>query len=628
MDFFRRQEEAQRRSRLLVVLFLVALVLNVCLLYGALALFTDWNEGWLDWRLLGWVAVGTTLVVVTGSLLRMRQLAYGGVIIAQGLGGRELDPDTRDAEERMLLNVVEEMAIAAGLPVPTVCLLDRESGMNAFTAGNTVDDAVIGVTKGCLEKLTRDELQGIMAHQFSHILRGDMSLNLRIVGVLHGLSFIGRAGYAILRGTSRIGSGGGGLLLWGLLLMGIGAIGTTLARLIKFAILRERTILADAAAVEFTRNPEGLISALKKIGGYTRSTRLVNITDCEMMSHMMFGEASYVDSRFFSSHPPLFQRVLALEPSWNRQWSKPDQLKHFLKLQKNPLPLPPAVVDLSFLEKKVLAEAPTQKQGLDQIGQPGPASLEAARRLEAELAPEIHALLRDQQGAQMCVFGLMMARHGAVDEESQRKLAALLGPQAYAASWEVAAATRAWGSAQSIAFIDLAMPALRRLSPDEVQFFKNTMEELAQLDGREDLFEFMVSKVVRRHLDGAHSREMRRQKPDKQVRGGDLFRTVLDAFISVSGVPGSPAREQAEATASGIMQDHGFTWHHREVKLSLYELDRALDHFNEAQPAAKKRLLEACNQVLCADREATNEEEELMRAVADSIGCPVPLPLI
>ena len=324
-DFFTHQDQARRNTTRLEVLFVLAvlaLILSIDLLLAATLgyLARDPRTGAVDWSLAfdpGIVvlsALGTLSVVGGGSLFKTAQLRSGGHVVAEELGGRRLHPDTADPTEQKILNVVEEMAIASGTATPPVFLLDSEQGINAFAAGFTPSDAVIGITRGAAERLTRDELQGVVAHEFSHILNGDMRLNIRLMGILHGILIIGMLGYFILRMTASSGrgrrssrGGGGGavvaILALGAGLMAVGFFGTLFGNLIKAAVSRQREFLADASAVQFTRQPSGLAGALKKISGLAAGSRIENPNAPEA-SHMFFGRATGGFAGLFSTHPP------------------------------------------------------------------------------------------------------------------------------------------------------------------------------------------------------------------------------------------------------------------------------------------------------------------------------------
>jgi Zn-dependent protease with chaperone function len=269
--------------------------------------------------------IGTLIVVGGGSLFKIAQLRGGGRVVAEQLGGRLLNPDTTDPSERQLMNVVEEMAIAAGTTAPPVYLLDQEDGINAFAAGFTPGEAVIGVTRGAARRLSRDELQGVIAHEFSHILNGDMRLNIRLIGLLHGILIIGMLGYFVLRMTAFSGhrarrSRDQGnplpLLAIGVGLMVVGFFGTFFGNLIKAAVSRQREFLADAAAVQFTRQPGGIAGALKKIGALAAGSRSGARTPRRPATCSSAGPPR-ASARCSRRTPRCPTRIRRIEPSWD-----------------------------------------------------------------------------------------------------------------------------------------------------------------------------------------------------------------------------------------------------------------------------------------------------------------------
>ena len=337
MDFFGEQDSARRNTRWLVVLFLLAVVTIIVTLYlvlvGIMAFSTSPRTSgpiafWQPDQFLI-VAVSVSTVILLSSLYKVVQLSSGGgAQVAESLDGRLVTRATDDKLERRLLNVVDEMAIASGIPVPKVYVLDHESGINAFAAGTTTGNAVVAVTRGTLEQLSRDELQGVIGHEFSHIFNGDMRLNIRLIGVLHGILMLALIGRVILRGGSRghrVSSsnkkGGGGIILFALALVVIGYIGVFFGRLIKAAVSRQREFLADASAVQFTRNPSGIAGALKKIAGIG-ATRIRH-PDAESASHMFFGNGIDNFMSLLATHPPVEERISRLDPYFEMDMQSP-----------------------------------------------------------------------------------------------------------------------------------------------------------------------------------------------------------------------------------------------------------------------------------------------------------------
>jgi len=341
MDFFSHQDTARRKTGLLVALMSLAVISMIAITVAAVVLTLAFFDGTLpqgvplsqrlayawsmmDARMAASIALGVGGLVLLGSLYKRFQLRAGGRAVAESLGARKLVPDSPALtdEEQQLLNIVREMALAASMPTPDVYLMDDDA-INAFAAGRNPEDAVIGVTRGCIMRLDREALQGVIAHEFSHIVHGDMRMNLRLVAALHGILLIGLAGYYLLRvaplrrRTSSKDNSALVMMVIALVLIVIGFAGTFFGNLIKAAISRQREYLADASAVQYTRNPNGITKALKSIGAHASGSRLT-ATHAPDFSHMFFGEA--VGGAFMSllaTHPPIEARIKRLEPGWD-----------------------------------------------------------------------------------------------------------------------------------------------------------------------------------------------------------------------------------------------------------------------------------------------------------------------
>lgn len=631
MDFFQRQEDARRRTRLLVVLFVGSVAAIILLLYGAAGVATDWKGGLLDWRLLGTVAAVSGGIIGLGSGFKLLQLSGGGAVLARELGGRVVDPATTQPEERRLLNVVEEMALASGLPVPAVWVMDDEEGINAFAAGHTPADAVVGVTRGCMRALSRDELQGVMAHEFSHILNGDMRLNLRLIGVVHGLLVLAILGRIVMRGAAEMRSSqerkGGdprlAILLFGVALCGLGYLGVFFGKLIKAAISRQREFLADAAAVQFTRNPDSIGGALLKIGGYAYGSEL-KTARAEEASHLMFGNA--LRSSFWAAlatHPPLEQRIRAILPQWDGRW--PQIGLPEIAAGRGVEAGEGRAAAFAGLPPPLPVTAAQARTALSRMGRPTGEERDAAQRLGAGIPGALQALLRDSGGAQAAVMAMLLSDQPEGRAAEEKVLGELADPGTCATAIEIAELIKGWHSSQLIAMIDLALPSLRRLTPAEYGRFSELLRQLIGADGQVDLFEFMLQKVVRRHLDLF----FRRSAPVRaEVRRLDEVvpevAVLLGAFAGLSGVAGSEPHRQAWEAAAAVLREQGLEVEWRGEGVSLEKLDAALDRFDRAVPLVKKQLLYGCAAAVFADGAVSSEEAELLRAVADTIGCPVP----
>jgi Zn-dependent protease with chaperone function len=651
MDFFEHQEVARRKSHVLILYFALALVGIVAAVYGLVALvFFLTGERLNDaggpafWNptILASTAIGTASIVSLASTCKTLQLSGGGSVVARGLGGREVDLNTTDYHERRLLNLVEEMAIASGVPVPAVYVMDAEDSINAFAAGRTPSDAVIGVTRGCMTLLTRDELQGVIAHEFSHILNGDMRLNIRLMGLLFGILFLALMGEFILRtlgrgnwSSSNKKEGAGlalAILVAGLGLLAIGYIGAFFANLIKASVSRQREFLADASAVQFTRNPDGIGGALKKIGGLAAGSK-VGHPMARDASHLFFGSA--FSSQLFATHPPLLERIRRILPQWDGEYgnvslgpitdeSAPDEAPRGKRVRRPAAAA--AVSGFSFEEagepmRMQAAEAMESLKGIH------PEQIELGRDLHENLpAPWLEAC-RSRSGAQCLVFALVLAQDESLRGRELDQLGESTDEATVCQTAGLFTELAPIHSAVKIGLIDLAIPTLRHLSRDEYARFRGILEGLVASDGRVDLFEFMLLQIVTRHLDTFF--HQRRPDPIRHRRIQPLAEDagVILSTLAAMSHPGDDASASAAfADAAKHLRDRHRIETPRQSadRCGLARIKQALERFALASPVLKKHFLEACSLSVIADGGVSSGEAELIRAVADAIGCPIP----
>jgi Zn-dependent protease with chaperone function len=645
MDFFEHQEQARRKTSLLVVYFLGAVVAIIVSVYLAVAavLFYGQNgdhqgTGTTLWfpDVFAAVSLGTLALIGGGSMYKFAELSGGGETVARSLGGRRVAPNTTDLGERVLLNVVEEMAIASGTPVPPVFILDHEGAINAFAAGTTPQNAVIGVTRGTIDTLKRDELQGVIAHEFSHILNGDMRLNLRLIGVLNGILLISMVGFILLRSTSARSSGSSDgkrgsnpLPLLGLLLYIIGFVGVFFGQLIKSAVSRQREFLADSSAVQFTRYPDGIAGALKKIGGFMAGSRLQTAKAAEA-SHMYFGNG--MASAWFqllATHPPLVERIRRIDPNFDGKF---------------PPVTPTTYSQQDLVDPRSLAErraqagatgaASPQVQGfafapaaaVESVGAPLSAHLGYATELVASLPAEIRFQVRDPLGAVATIYALLLDDdEPAVRQKQLAYLAAKADPTANAETLHVAPYVSQLDDRARLPLVDMAVPVLQALSARQLAAFRDDVTFLIKADNRVSLFEYAVQRLVFKRL--LPRLEL---KPASAVKYTTLdpLLSALSGLLSTLAHAGTrDASEAARAFQLGIEQlpEAG-----ARVKLlprdqcGLPVLDAALDQLAGSSPSIKKRVIEACAASIAADGQVTVQEGELLRVIADSLECPMP----
>ncbi len=434
MNFFKSQDDARRNTGRLVLLFALAVVslivmtnLLVMFIFGYInveqtgSINTEQLLQQVDWQVFIVIGAAVTSVIALGSLYKILALAGGGARVAEMLDAELLVYGNNDLKQQRLLNVVEEMAIASGTPVPPVYLLD-EDGINAFAAGYKPGDAVIGVTRGAIEKLNREQLQGVIAHEFSHILNGDMKLNIRLIGLLHGILLIGLIGYYILRSAShsRRSRNGGGAAALGLGLVVIGYAGTFFGNLIKAAVSRQREYLADASSVQFTRNPDGIAGALKRIGGDTSGSIIENPAGVQI-SHALFSQGikTWLGS-LYATHPPLEKRIYSIQPNWDGEFDytiPPD-----IETTAQQSAAQQATIQQQLATMAAVAAAMTSGAIVDQTGQPAPSQLAYAHKLINDLPDEFASAVNDPFAARAVIYFLVLDKDKAAHNDQLQHL--------------------------------------------------------------------------------------------------------------------------------------------------------------------------------------------------------------
>jgi len=651
MDFFQRQDKARKKTKLLVFYFAIAVAaLIVAVYFASLVIFTGvqsqqhHNFGeppqfalWNPQLFLG-VAAGVLAVVFIGSTYKTLALAAGGSAVSEMMGGRLVKPNTTDPDERKLLNVVEEMAIASGVPVPQVYVMDEEDGINAFAAGHKPGDATVTVTRGCMKILSRDELQGVIGHEFSHILNGDMRLNLRLMGIIFGilcLAIIGRVLLQTARGGGRS-RGQNPLPLLGLALLIIGYIGVFFGRLIQAAVSRQREFLADASSVQFTRNPGGITGALKKIGGLGETGSRLGHAHAEELSHMFFGNG--VSEPFIGlleTHPPLSQRIRVFDPNFDGnfplvRYDGRDQTPGDIsKPRRQQMPN----IFGSVLGGAILASGDEGKPPvirshsvLPNLGNPTPLHLKYAEQLRDSLPDSVKAAAREPLDSVALIYAMLLS-----NDETQR--ATQLGGLAQRADPAIAQKTAALfpdvsqaAAHAHLPMVNLALGTLRHLTAEQYSQFSQTLEWLIGSDGKIELFEFVLQKIILHHLAPQFG-----QVPRAVVQYYSIKPLVPDCAVLLSALANVSSNDAGEIKrAFEVGAPHLRAPDDGELALlpreqcGVDQIDTALNRMAQASPLIKKNLLEACIHTVGADGVILEAEAELFRAIADTLDCPMP----
>lgn len=637
MNFFESQDVARRNTGRLILLFSLAVVsliiitnLLVMIIFGFAQTSGEGVPGstleLFDWQTFLAVGVGVSAIVLFGSLYKIASLSGGGARVAEMMNGRLLLPDSEDLLERRTLNVVEEMAIASGTPVPPVYVLE-EAGINAFAAGYTPSDAVIGITRGAMEILSRDQLQGVIAHEFSHILHGDMRINIRLIGVLHGILVLGIIGYYLLRGGAhaRRSKDSGGIVMLGLGLVVIGYVGTFFGNLIKAAVSRQREYLADASAVQYTRNPEGIGGALMQIGYSSAHSYLDNPAGREI-SHALFEEGGKTAlSGLYATHPPLEERIRAILPNWDGSYD----LIHRPQAE-SPEP-ETAVQDEQGRREQgmgILAGAAgvgLGQQAVERIGQPDGEHLHYADQLVRSIPKALLAAARQPSSARALIYLLVLDSGDDVRQAQLRHLQDAADQGVFAELQRLLDTGLLVADEQRLPLVEIALPSLRQLSARQYELFKVNFEKVIAQDNKLSLFEWCLQKFLFHHLDQVFGSGKTRRLGRKPLQNCQSSIAVLLALFSRSNKPAGLTAEQVYAKGLQALE--------MEIpmpalkELDYKALDGALGELVKVRPLQKPALLKACVACILADQQVAAVEAELLRTVAAILDCPMP-PLI
>ncbi|MFJ3487904.1 M48 family metallopeptidase [Pseudomonas sp. NPDC090202] len=618
MNFFEQQDRARLNSRRLVLLMALAVTALVAL--TSLVLSVAWqfmadtgkkqHTLHVAWNLLPGIALIILAVVVLGSLYKSLQLRDGGKAVAKRLGGRLINLQQHDADERKVLNVVEEMALASGTPVPPVYLID-DTSINAFAAGLTPQDAVIGITRGAICLLSREELQGVVAHEFSHIHNGDMRLNTRLVSVLHGILLIGLIGEFGMRSAKDGERAAIPLFLAGATLWVLGYTGTFFGGLIKAAVSREREYLADASAVQFTRNPASIGGALKKIGGYTEGSYL-QASHAPEFSHLYFssGVSAYVEG-FMATHPPLKKRIRRIEPHWDGRFPQVVWPTAYSIIPDAPKVASAQAQGLHF----TLADV---EQSLASVGDPQSAHLAVARDALGRLAGPLGTAAHSLSGAQALIYGLLLSADPALRSRQLALISPTLDIALERVLSKLVEPLSQLDPDLRLPLLDLAIPALRQLEKGTARTFKDNMALLIKADGSVDLAEWTLFRIVQRSLD-----------PPRPVQGkfnleqlGDSLALLLGELARAGHADVTQAQAAFASACAELppaLQTLAFP-----QPAGLKAMEHALSRLNQLWPLQKPQLLKAMARCIEHDGRVTATEAELMRAVADILDCPLP----
>jgi Zn-dependent protease with chaperone function len=638
VNFFARQIETRRLSRQLVVLFALAVIAVVTAVdlvaFSILASLQHDSQGFAL-PTPGWLAAHSGVVILTtlsavgviglASLYKTSVLSAGGGVVARSLGGVRVSPDTTDPRQRRLLNVVEEMAIASGVPMPEVYLLEQESGINAFAAGHNPANAAVAVTRGALTALNRSELQGVIAHEFSHVLNGDMRLNVRLMGLLFGLLVIAIIARTVLRFApgGRVGKKGGGvavIMLAAFAILVIGYVGLFFGRLIQAAVSRSRESLADASAVQFTRDPSGLRGALLKIAAASAGSRIAN-PEGEEVAHMLFAPGM---QRLFTTHPALVTRLKAIDPRFDPR--EIDAMRARLAAASAEEISEPAAARTAQARVESLislpATAPATVAGL--VGNFGTPHLQLARDLRESLPASIIGAGARPASARALLLSLALDTSAEQRERQKHFIAQQLGDESVATVEGLQRDVDALDPEQRMPALFRTFPALRQLTRDERIQLMSVLNGMLPREGRMSIGSYVLRKLAQVQLRDEMDPAARvRQLPLSAVQS-DV--QALFSVLALHGHQGdAPARRAYEIGVHHLYPRERPGYAARENWAS--QLDVALSRLDQLAPIAKEHLIEAMVKTITHDERLTIGEAELLRAVCATLHCPLP-PLV
>jgi Zn-dependent protease with chaperone function len=639
MNFFEHQQQARVSTRRLIVLFALA-VIGVVLAVNAVTAFVLGSALYgVDRGVHVLVTLATLALIAAGTTWETLSLRSGGDAVAKMVGARPIDPGSRDLLERRLLNVVEEMALASGTPVPRVYLMDGEPGINAFAAGHTVNDAVVAVTRGTLTRLTRDELQGVVAHEFSHILNGDMRLNVRLISVLFGLTMVSMVGRFMLEasGRSRDTKGLAPLVIVGLALWVIGYVGVLFGRIIKASVSRQREYLADASAVQFTRNPDGIGSALRKIGGLSATADFaqaggtlgteIQHPHAETLSHLFLGAArANFASGMLATHPPLADRIRRIYGRAMGVMNAPEQ----------PLAIAlagTAAADAAPAADALKALSPLAGFGLgaqplaDTIGQATPQP--QAQPYVESWRDRVRALgldtaLRDSAQAQLLVLSMLVDKRSDVGATQRQAVSEALGAPAAAVTDRLHATVQSLPPGARLPLLDMTMPALRKLPLTEADRLLRIAHQLIAADGRMTLPEFLLFTVLKRRLGSAAQASV----PPRHASVAELPEEAARVLSLLAHLRTSRSAEQAFEAGRAALGGLALTRTPASA-LTVEALGEALDRLNRLMPLAKPAFIKGCAAVVYEEGRASIDWQaaSALRTICAALDSPMP-PLV
>ncbi|PZS33038.1 MAG: peptidase M48 [Pseudonocardiales bacterium] len=630
MNFFERQHAARGTTVRLVLLFAAAVLAIVVLVDVVVLFFARSQPANSIVALLIGVSAVTILIIAGGTLFKMVSLRAGGSAVALSVGAVPIDPTSTDPALRRFTNIVEEMSLASGVPMPRLFVLEQEPGINAFAAGYTPADAAITVTAGALKQLNRDELQGVIGHEFSHVLNGDMRLNVRLIGLLAGILLLGFIGLRVLsfgggRGGGDRKGGAAPIIVIAIAFTILGFAGQFFASLIKAAVSRQREWLADASAVQFTRQTTGLEGALKKIAGLPTGSTITDTRGAKEVSHMLFGEGGKSVSALFATHPPLLERIKALDPAFN-----PDEIKQ-LEGQWQAAPPNGLAEDISLgltgggpaplRQPPTIRTTPAEVSA--RVGTLTPEDLERGAALSAQIPPALRQLASQGSTTIPLVLAMVLDQAPAIRAAQLNIVSERIGQTEATAAAGLADLFTTLPPQLRLPLASIAAPLVTAHPRGMLDPLVLTLEELARADGTTSVFEYCLIRLIAGYIRDAND-PVGRSKPGRtDVRQVESAAFTLLAAVAATGNDDPAAAERAfTAAVTALIPGASVTY------VPPADPWRALDTgwapLDALEPKYKQRLIEALVVAIRDDGDLTLNEAELLRASCALLHCPLP----
>ena len=625
MDFFEHQSRAKSNSVKLYFLFSFIVIIISLLVFCLLSWFIQADKDFKDFAWTPSLLIITTLalftLIISVSLSKIKELSGGGWVIANALGGQLITAQAENPLKRRILNVVDEMAIASGITVPPVYLIE-ENGINAFAAGFSPEDAVIGVTAGCLEKLNRQQLQGVMAHEFSHILNGDMRINIRLSGIIFGIVCIARIGQSIMDSCreSRYRDEEDNDSRWYILGLGlffIGIVGGYLGAMVRSAVSRQREYLADASAIQFTRNSDGIIGALECIGGFSKGSKIWNPRAREFC-HMFFGPCM---KNLLATHPPLVKRIKRINPNWNRTFpntnkrseGKVFENQNFNFSQFKNDETNKVTQDIIKTSRSTIVRL--QNQNFKK------ATLAYSRKILNKIPDDLKKRTEDPFSSSCLLFAMLLDQDQLVRDKQIKKIISLANSNSSNYTQKIYPRLETISCEEKFALIEKAGSQLLQFSPRQLEIFGSVINMLIKEDNKLQLFEWSLFKVIENKIK-------HQKKPGHSLHGRMKVLSRLSECSLILGALSHFGQGHSDPKPSFTKGFEHLTLKRKprlpkKEDCTFSKLDLALNRLTALSPLAKRTLIEACEQTIQHDEETTDIEIQIIRGVASSLACPI-----